>query len=177
MKVKIIVILCLLVGLNVYAQKAKKTKKEKPLPENIEVFPKNFLVRPRFVYPQVWFDVSSRLRGRGEKFTSKPSSIGVIGLSLKIKKVYISAAVQLPVHESIKRKYGDTKFRNININIQGRILGWGLFFRNYKGFYLDNYQSYYPNRNEDSLGYPTSPGLKITEAGLNLSFNFNKNFQ
>jgi hypothetical protein len=90
--------------------------------------------------------------------------------------VYISAAVQLPASDRLKKQYGETKFRNININIQGRFVNWGLFYRDYKGFYLSNYKPYYPNWNKDSLGYPKSPGLRIIEAGLNLAFNFNKNF-
>jgi Domain of unknown function (DUF4421) len=181
MKKKYIIAIFLLgIGFFSFAQKEKekksKTKKEKPLPENIETFPKNFLIRPRFVFPQVWIDVSNRLRSKGDQFRYKPAMPGVVGLSLKIKKVYISAALQLPADQTLKQKYGATKFRNININIQGRIISWGLFYRDYKGFYLDDYKPYYTNWNQDSLGYPKSPGLRSTEVGLNLGFNFNKNF-
>jgi len=178
MKTRLYILLVLiLIGSSVYAQnKKEKKKKEKPLPENIETFPKNFLIRPRFVYPEVWVDVSSRLLGKGDKFRYKPAMPGVVGLSLKIKKVYISAAVQLPASSSLKKTYGTTKFRNININIQGRIVNWGLFYRDYKGFYLNDYQKFYPNWNKDSLGFPKSPGLRIIEGGLNVGFNFNKNF-
>ncbi|MCD6017532.1 MAG: hypothetical protein K0S53_653 [Bacteroidetes bacterium] len=156
--------------------KEKKEKKAKELPENIEAFPKNFLIRPRFVYPIVSINVSNRMFGKGEKFAYMPAMPGVVGLSLKIKKVYISAAIQLPASEALRKKYGETKFRNININIQGRVLNWGLFYRDYKGFYLTKYKPYYPNWKEDSLGFPKSPGLRSLEAGLNLGFNFNRNF-
>jgi len=158
------------------SKKEKKEKKVKELPENIEAFPKNFLIRPRFVYPIVSINVSNRMFGKGDKFTYMPAMPGVVGLSLKIKKVYISAAMQLPAGEALKKKYGETTFRNININIQGRVVNWGLFYRDYKGFYLSNYKPYYPGWNQDSLGYPKSPGLRILEAGLNLGFNFNRNF-
>ncbi len=158
-------------------QKKERKKKEKnALPENIEAFPKNFLIRPRFVYPEVSVNVSNRMFGKGEKFRYKPAMPGVVGLSLKIKKVNISAAMQLPASEQMKKMYGETKYRNIYINIQGRIVNWGLFYRDYKGFYLKDYENYYPNWNKDSLGYPKSPGLRIIEGGLNLGFNFNKNF-
>lgn len=157
-------------------EKPKKEKKQKPPPENIEVFPKNFLCRPRFVFPIVSVNVSSRLLGRGEKFTYLPAMPGVAGLSLKIKKVYISAAVQLPASQTLKDKYGSSKFRNIHLNIHGRILQWTLFYRDYKGFYLKNYERFYPNHPVDSLGYPKAPGLRIIESGINLGFNFNRNF-
>lgn len=178
----IIVALFLTLSIPLIAQKGKKKdkppkeKKAKELPENIETFPKNFLIRPRFVYPIVNINVSNRMFGKGEKFSYMPAMPGVAGLSLKIKKVYISAAIQLPADEALRKKYGETKFRNININIQGRIVNWGLFYRDYKGFYLTNYKPYYPNWNEDSLGFPKSPGLRSIEAGLNLGFNFNRNF-
>lgn len=156
--------------------KKEKKKKEKKLPENIEVFPKNYLIRPRFVYPAVNLNVSNRMFGKGENFNYKPAVLGVVGLSVKIKKVYVSAAVQLPPTDQIKHDFGNTKFRNININIQGRVLYWGLFYRDYKGFYLKTYEPYYPNWNKDSLGFPKSPTLRIIDAGLNLGFNFNHNF-
>jgi len=41
---------------------------------------------------------------------------------------------------------------------------------------LKDYENYYPNWNKDSLGYPKSPGLRSIEGGLNMGFNFNKNF-
>jgi hypothetical protein len=182
----IIVVLALLLSISSIAQKQdikdkahkkeKKKQKGRDIPENIEVFPKNFLVRPRFVYPEVAVNVTNRLFGKGEKFIYKPAMPGVVGISLKIKKIYISAAIQLPASEQLKKQYGETTFRNININIQGRVVNWGLFYRDYKGFYLTNYKPYYPDWNKDSLGYPKSPGLRIIEAGLNLGFNFNKNF-
>lgn len=184
-----ILVLTLLLSTTIIAQKKEKRQKEtreekkerkkaekNKLPDNIESFPKNFLIRPRFVFPEVSVNVSNRLFGKGEKFKYKPAIPGVVGLSLKIKKVYISAAMQLPASDHLKKLYGETKFRNININIQGRIVNWGLFYRDYKGFYLKNYESYYPNWNRDSLGYPRSSKLRIIEGGLNLSFNFNKNF-
>ena len=97
-------------------EKKKQEKEKNKIPENIEVFPGNFLIRPRFVYPIVSVNVSNRLFGKGEKFSYMPAMPGVVGLSLKIKKVYISAALQLPASEALKKKYGVTKFRNININ-------------------------------------------------------------
>lgn len=112
MKKKYIIVIFLL-GISFFSfaqkEKEKKPKKEKPLPENIETFPKTYLIRPRFVFPQVWIDVSNRLRGKGDQFRYKPAMPGVVGLSLKIKKVYISAALQLPADETLKKKYGATK--------------------------------------------------------------------
>lgn len=156
--------------------RTEKKKKEKTPPPNIEFFPKNFLVRGRFVYPLVSMNVSSRASGHGSRFVYLPAMPGVVGLAVKIKKVYVSAAIQLPASEALKKKYGDSKFRNININIQGRIVQWGLFYRDYKGFYLSTYQPYYPDWSKDSLGYPKSKSLRILEGGLNLGFNFNKSF-
>lgn len=166
-------------SLSVFSQKEKKIKEKKQktvLPENIEIFPKNFLVRPRFVYPFIAMNVSNRLFGKGEKFTYMPAMPGVVGLSLKIKKVYVSAAIQLPPGEPLKRKYGVTKFRDININIQTRVIAWGLFYRDYRGFYLNNYKTYYPDWKKDSLGFPKAPNLRTVEAGLNLGFTVNKRF-
>lgn len=179
-----ILLFCLWFSVDSYAQSKGKEKngkkkeepeKEKKLPENIEAFPKNFLIRPRYVYPKTWIDVKSRLFGSGDHFRYKSARPGMAGISIRIKKVAASFAMQLPETDINKNKYGETKYTDINFNIQGRILAWGLFYRDYKGFYLDDYKTFYPDR-EDSLGYPKTHKLRVIESGLNLGFNFNKNF-
>lgn len=157
-------------------KKHAREKKEKKVPENIEVYSHDFMFRPRFVIPTVWFNVSSRLTGKGASFTWKPAMPGIAGAAIKIKKVYISAGVKLPVTDAFKKQYGDSKSRDIFVNIQGRVVGWTLFYRDYKGFYLSDYQKNYPNWNRDSLGYPKSNNLRVIEGGVNLGFIFNKDF-
>ena len=39
--------------------------------------------------------------GKGEKFKYRAAVAGLVGLSVKIKKVYISVAVQLPAGEGL----------------------------------------------------------------------------
>ncbi|MBS1634898.1 MAG: DUF4421 family protein [Bacteroidetes bacterium] len=182
----VVIILLMVLSLAAHAQKAPKTreakpkkerkKKEKKIPENIEAFNKSFLFKPKFALPGVWFNVSSRLTGKGGNFTWKPAMPGIVGAAIKIKKVYISGAILLPPSDSFKKKYGTTKSRDIYINIQGRVVSWGLYYRDYKGFYLADYKSNYTNWNFDSLGYPKSNNLRVIEGGVNLGFNFNKNF-
>ena len=180
-----ILLFVFLVSFQVFAQKKenqkhkskeKKEKKEKLPPENIEFFPKKVMFKLKFIYPTVSINVSNRRSFGGDKFIYLPAMPGVIGFAFKIKKVYVSAAIQLPATDALKKKYGESKFRNININIRGRIVEWGLFYRDYKGFYLDNYKDFYPGWNHDSVGYPNSKGLRVIEGGLNLGFNFNKSF-
>lgn len=156
-------------------ERKRLEKEKKKIPENIEVFPKNFLFKPKFIYPEVVFNVTSRKKV-GESFNWKPSMPGLIGAAIRIKKVYAAAVFKLPASNSLKKKYGDTKFRDIYVNIQGRIVSWGIYYRDYQGFYLSDYQKFYINRSEDSLGFPKSKNLHVIESGINLGFNFNKNF-
>lgn len=156
-------------------ERKKKEKEKNKIPENIEVFPKNFLFKPKFVYPEVVFNVTSRKKN-GESFNWKPAMPGIVGAAIRIKKVYVSAMFKLPASKSLQEKYGNTEFRDIYVNIQGRIVSWGIYYRDYKGFYLNDYQKFYSNWNKDSLGYPKSSDLHVIESGLNLGFNFNKNF-
>jgi len=178
-------ILALLLSMSSFAQeknkkdsktKEEKKKKEKKPPENIEFFPKNFLIRVKFIYPRVSVNVTNRSTGIGKKFIYLPGIPGVVGLAVKIKKVYVSAGIQLPASDALKKKYGISKFRNIAFNFRTRIVQWGLFYRDYDGFYLSTYKDYYPKWNQDSSGYPKAKGLRIVETGLNLGFNFNKKF-
>jgi hypothetical protein len=107
--------------------KRGKKRKKKELPENIEAFPKNFLIRPRFVYPEVSLNVSNRMFGKGEKFKYKPSIADVVGLSLKIKKVYISAAIQLQANDRLKKIMAKQK-TGISILISKGALFYGVYF-------------------------------------------------
>ncbi|MBI2259148.1 MAG: DUF4421 family protein [Flavobacteriia bacterium] len=156
--------------------KDKKKSKEEQVPENIHVFKQNFMIRPRFVLPSVWFNVSGRLVNDANSFTWKPAMPRVVGLSMKIKKVFISFAVKIPTSDNYKNKYGNTKSRNINLNIQGRTLLWTLFYRDYLGFYLFEPQKHYPKWHKDSSEYPKLDNLRIFEAGINFGLNFNKKF-
>lgn len=171
-------IILLFFTLSVFSQKPKKEKKkrEKSIPENIEKFSKDFSVKIRISSPQVWIDVNSRMLGQGDKFRYKPYVPAILGVALKVKKFYISAGTKLPTSEKTKKKYVDTKSRDIFINLQGRKVAWNMFYRDYNGFYLDNYAPYYPTWNLDSLGYPKRDDLHIVEAGLSLGFSFNRNF-
>jgi hypothetical protein len=101
---------------------------------------------------------------------------GLVGAAIRIKKVYAAAVFKLPPSSSRKEKFGNTEFRDIFINIQGRIVSWGIFYRDYKGYYLGNYTKFYPDWKKDSLGYPKAKNLHVTEGGLNVGFNFNKGF-
>jgi hypothetical protein len=156
-------------------KKEKEEKAKKKIPENIEVFPKNFLFRPKFSYPSLTFNVSSREKA-GESFNWKAPSPGVIGAALRIKGFYISYGMRVPADAEFTKKYGPTNYQDFNFAFQGRILQWSLFYRDYKGFYLNDYQKFYSGWNEDSVGFPRAEKLHVIESGINLGFSFNKNF-
>jgi len=65
--------------------------------------------------------------GKGEKFKYKPSIAGVVGLSLKIKKVYISAAIQLQANDRLKKIMAKQK-TGISILISKGALFYGVYF-------------------------------------------------
>lgn len=153
----------------------KKKKQENRVPENIETFPKNFLLRPKYVYMGITLSIFSNNHS-SEKFNWKTASPGMVGGAIKIKKVYVSAVFKLPSSADLIRKYGSSQSRDINVNIQGRIVNWGVYYRDYKGFYLSDYQDFYPNWKMDTTAFPRAPNLHVIEAGMNLGFNFNKNF-
>ncbi len=145
------------------------------VPANIEVFPKNFLLKPKYVFPELTFNVTSRNKS-GESFNWKPSITGVVGGAIRIKKIYISMGFRIPSDAAHEKKYGKTTYQDYYLNFQGRIVAWTFFFRDYRGFYLNDYKKFYPGWREDSVGFPKSKDLHVIEAGMNIGFNFNKNF-
>ncbi|MBK7667319.1 MAG: hypothetical protein IPJ32_08215 [Sphingobacteriaceae bacterium] len=71
----------------------------------------------------------------------KPSIPGVVGGALRIKKFYISMG---SVYRELlrARKIRKTTYQDYFIRFQGRIVAWTVFYRDYRGFYLDrNYQN------------------------------------
>jgi hypothetical protein len=167
-----------------YEKERKKTVKDSlraikkargGVPENIKVFPKNFLIKPKYVFPSLVFNVSNRDHN-GESFNWRPSIPAVVGGALRIKKFYISMAFRLPANATHEKKFGKTTFQDYYINFQSRIVAWTIFYRDYKGFYMNDYKKFYPDWREDSLGFPQAKNLHIIEGGMNLGFNFNKNF-
>jgi hypothetical protein len=145
------------------------------VPENIQVFPKNFLIKPRYVFPAFIFNVSNRDHN-GQSFNWRPSIPAVIGGALRIKKFYISMGFRLPGNSAHEQQFGKTTFQDYYINIQTRIVAWTIYYRDYKGFYMNDYKKFYPDWREDSLGFPKAKNLHLIEGGMNLGFNFNKNF-
>jgi hypothetical protein len=156
-------------------EKRDKRKYLRKHPENIEEYKKVFMFKPRYSYPSVTLNVTSRKK-EGEKFNWKSYTPGIVGLAIKIKKVYISGGVEIPQSPALIKKYGDTKARDIFIAFNQRVVLWTFFYRDYKGFYLSDYNQFYPNWNKDSTYYPKSPNLHIREGGINIGFNFNRNF-
>lgn len=145
------------------------------VPENITAFKKNFLIKPKFVFPGLVFNVSHRDNG-GSSFNWKPSIQSVIGGAIRIKKFYISMGFRLPSSPAHESKFGKTTYQDYYLHYQGRIVAWTGFYRDYRGFYLDKFNKFYPQWREDSLGYPKSKNLHVIEGGMNLGFNFNKSF-
>jgi hypothetical protein len=145
------------------------------IPENIQTFPKNFLIKPKYVFPAFIFNVSNRDHN-GQSFNWRPSIPAVIGGALRIKKFYISLGFRVPTSSAYEKKYGKTTFQDYYINIQTRIVAWTIYYRDYKGFYMNDYKKFYPGWKQDSLGFPQAKSLHLIEGGMNLGFNFNKNF-
>jgi hypothetical protein len=155
-------------------EKREKKKKEKKVPENIEVIPKVFAFRPKYVLPSTIFDVTNR-DGKGLRFNYIPFIQGVVGAGIKIKSVYVSYSMTLPTTTAQEQHYGKTTFYDIGLTIQTRITGIDLFYQDYKGYYLLNPEKYYPGWSSE-MANPQKHNLHTTNAGMNLSFVTNHNF-
>jgi hypothetical protein len=155
-------------------EKRLKKKKDKKVPENIEVIPKVFALRPKYVLPSTIFDVTNK-DGMGLRFNYIPFIQGVVGAGIKIKSVYVAYSMTLPTTTAEEKQYGRTTFYDIGLTIQTRVTGIDLFYQDYKGYYLLHPEKYYPGWSTANPA-PQKPNLHTTNAGMNLSFVTNHNF-
>ncbi len=155
-------------------KKKEKKKKEKKIPENIEEIPKVFSFRPKYVLPSTVLDITNK-GGNGLRFNYIPFIQGVVGAGIRIKSVYVSYSMTLPISSINQVKYGKTNFYDLGLVIQTRVTGIEFYYQDYQGFYLIRPEKYYPGwTNTDA--YPQKPNLRTVNAGINLSFVTNHNF-
>lgn len=148
---------------------AKKDKKQKKIPENIEPINSKFSFAPFYVNEYSFLSVGSQ-NHESEDIYYKPNIKGSLGAKVGIKNINISYAFKLPQTST----YGNTQLTNLVFNFQKRIFGFSLYYIRYKGLYLKNPDDFGIEYDDDN--YPTRPDIKLTTLGFQTHFIFTKSF-
>ena len=154
--------------------KKTKQKKQKKIPENIEVFKHTFSIRPFYSNQLTIFSLEDK-KNQGKTIFYRPNAMGSVGAEIGYKQFKFSYAYKLPVSDNSIKKYGNTEYKSINFGFQGRVVGLNFYYFNFKSFYLHNPSQFYPEWTKDNP-YPHRKDLSTFTFGFFSYFCFNKSF-
>lgn len=155
-------------------EKKDKPKKQKKIPENIEVFKHTFSIRPFYSNQLTIFSLED-YNNEAKTLFYRPNAMGSVGAEIGYKKFKFSYAYKLPVSDFSKEKYGNTEYKSINFGYQGRVVGLNFYYFNFKSFYLHNPTNFYPLWTKENP-YPQYNDLSTFTFGFFSYFSFNKSF-
>jgi hypothetical protein len=114
------------------------------------------------------FDMERR-SGDGRKISYKSNKPYSLGVGLYLFELGFELAFAVPMNEQDKRVYGQSKARDLQLNILGKKWGGDLFFQKYSGFYIDDPALKIP------LGgsYPQRSDITTKNLGVTLNYTFN----
>lgn len=135
----------------------------------IRGYPDHFFVWPVLKQRRLDFDLQNPNNKRQLSFNSnKPYSAG---LGMYIFELAVEIAFAVPFNEQNKRIYGESKARDLQLNVLGRRWGVDLYHQRYRGFYLEDSEIDIP-ANEP---FPQRPDVRTRNVGVTVSHIFNKN--
>jgi hypothetical protein len=132
---------------------------------NVEKIKYKYIINPFFIYESPKLSIKNLINERNN-IIYKPNVGGNFGIKVGYRKLSIALAFKLPQSDI----YGNTKASKIGIDIQGKNIGFSIFYNNYKGMYLDNYTSFYSQK------FILRPDIKYYVVGFQTTIDFSKDF-
>lgn len=136
----------------------------------IRSYPDHFFIWPVLKQRKLDFELKNM---EGDKRTlqynsNKPYSLGV---GMYLFELGFEIAFAVPLDEQSKRIYGESKSRDVQLNILGKKWGADLFYQRYSGFYVDDPESPVPA----GTPYLQRPDIVTRNTGLTVNRIFNDN--
>jgi hypothetical protein len=151
---------------SVYPQADDKSKRS----GYIKGYPDYFFIWP--VLKQRKFDFEIRdLKRSKDRLPFKSNKPYSFGLGMYLFELGFELAFAVPLDEQSKRIYGESKARDIQLNILGKKWGIDAYAQRYSGFYIDDPEVKVP-ANEP---YPQRPDIRTRNLGVTLNYTFNYN--
>ncbi len=137
--------------------------------EMIKKMDREMLVRTGLAYSSLDFDVCYNVqKGDNIKETAKIEYINNSSMNMRTavgyKDVAFFAAIPIPLDQDNKDKYGKTDYYDFQLSFYPGTLGIDLYLRRYKGFYVDNADSFSSISEAERI----RPDISILNTGINL---------
>lgn len=133
-------------------------------------YPDHFFVWPVLKQRKLDFELKNQA---GNKQTlqynsNKPYSLGV---GMYLFELGFEIAFAVPLDEQSKRIFGESKSRDVQLNILGKKWGADLFYQRYSGFYVDDPENPVPA----GTPYLQRPDIVTRNTGVTVNRIFNSN--
>lgn len=138
--------------------------------EYIRGYPDDFFIWPVLKQRRQDFDFrqTSGSKSRLAYRSNKPYSLGV---GVYIFELAVELAFAIPLDEQNKRIYGESRARDLQLNVIGRRWGFDVFYQRYSGFYVSDAD----NPEPANTPYPQRADVGTRNIGVSVNHIFNKN--
>jgi hypothetical protein len=100
-------------------------------------FEKRFMVKTFIATRNLSFNIRSRI-GQRKSVTYSPNGNYLLGMGFFYKRLGLEVAVKLPASDKNNRRYGRTRYLDLQTNFYGSQFGGDLTYQRYQGFYPRN---------------------------------------
>lgn len=134
----------------------------------IKSYPDYFFIWPVLKQRKLDFEIKS-LSGSKRTLAYKTNKPYSLGLGMYIFEVGAELTFAVPLDEQSKRIYGESKSRDIQLNMLGKKWGIDAYLQRYKGFYVHDEDLSVPK----NLPYPQRADIVTRNLGSAVSYTFN----
>jgi hypothetical protein len=103
----------------------------------VQEYPDKFSIWPVLKYRTLTFGVSDK-HDRDKSVTFKPNNTASLGFGFYLFEVVFELTLAVPVNEEQKNIFGESKARDLQVNILTKSWGIDIYHQKYSGFYRDD---------------------------------------
>lgn len=134
----------------------------------IRHFPDHFFLYPVLKQRSLNFEIEKQ-SGDENLLTFKPNNSYSFGLGMYLFEVGFELAMAIPIDEKSKAIYGESRARDLQLNILGKKWGIDAFYQKYHGFYVTDSEADVA----DNSPYPQRADIISRNFGVTGSYVFN----
>ena len=135
---------------------------------NIKPYPDHFFVWPVLKQRRLDFEMED-LPARNRKIAYRSNRPYGFGMGVYLFEVAAELTFSVPVAEKQKDLYGESKARDLQLNILGKQWGLDVYHQRYDGFYIDDPSAKVPA----GKPYPQRPDITTRNLGFTGNYVFN----
>jgi hypothetical protein len=127
----------------------------------VQEYPNDFFIWPVLKYRSLSFEVRDRDNAKN-KVSFRPNNTSTFGLGFYVFDVGFEVTFAVPLGEQQKLIYGESKARDLQINVLTKSWGIDVYRQKYSGFYKDDYRVKIPKKTP----YPQRPDIVTRNFGV-----------